>query len=72
MVNADLKDKLPGKMDEVFELLDADDEDGEGSTAAILPRLGIFQKVKTHFQTRVLPKLEEIKDTVKEQVLCPS
>jgi len=70
-VNSDLQDKLPGKMDDVFALLEADD-DGEGAPALALPRLRVFRKVKEHFQNKVLPKLEEIKDTVKENVLCPS
>jgi hypothetical protein len=32
----------------------------------------VFQKVKTHFQNKVLPKLNEIKETVQKNVLCPS
>ena len=73
-VNADLQDRLPDKLDEVFALLDADEDDGggEGGAAAALPRLRVFQKVKAHFQNKVLPKLEEIKDAVRENVLCPS
>jgi len=75
LVNTDLKEtKLPDKMDEVFALLntDEDEEGGEAAAAAAVRRLGIFQKVKTHFQTKVLPKLDEIKKTVQENVLCPS
>jgi hypothetical protein len=77
LVNSDLKEtKLPDKMDEVFALLDTDEDegedDGEGGTMAAVGRLRIFQKVKTHFQNKVLPKLEEIKETVQENVLCPS
>lgn len=77
LVNTDLKDtKLPDKMDEVFALLDTDEDegedDGEGGTAAAVRRLRVFQKVKTHFQNKVIPKLEEIKETVQDNVLCPS
>jgi hypothetical protein len=70
MVSSDLKDKLPDKVTEVFELLDSDEEDGDGTVAA-RARLGIFNKVKSHFQTRILPKLQEIKEAVQEQVGCP-
>ena len=69
-VNTDLKEKLPDKITEVFELLDSDEE-GEGNTAA-LPRLRIFAKVKNLIQTKLLPKLEEIKELVQKQVNCPS
>lgn len=69
-VNADLKEKLADKITEVFELLDSDEET-EGNTAA-LPRLRIFAKVKTLIQTKLLPKLEEIKELVQKQVSCPS
>jgi hypothetical protein len=69
-VNSDLKEKLPDKITEVFELLDSD-EDDEGTTAAARPGLRIFSKVKAHFQTKVLPKLQEIKEAVQEQVNCP-
>lgn len=75
LVNSDLKEtKLPDKMDEVFALLetDEDEEEGEGATATAVRRLRVFQKVKTHFQNKVIPKLEEIKETVQENVLCPS
>jgi hypothetical protein len=73
-VNTDLQERLPEKLDEVFALLDADEDDngGDGGTAAALPRLRVFQKVKTHFQNKVLPKLNEIKETVQKNVLCPS
>jgi hypothetical protein len=68
MVNSDLKENLPDKVTEVFELLDTD-EDEEGTVAA-LPRLNVFAKVKAKFQ-KILTKVEEIKETVQEQVSCP-
>ena len=66
-----LKEKLIDKITEVFELLE-NDEDEEGSTASAFPRLRIFQRVKSHFKAKILPKLDEIRETVQGIVNCPS
>lgn len=70
-VNGNLQEELSDKLADIFALLEADLEGTRSSAALAFPKINLVRVVKEFFKA-VLPLVEEVTETVQEQVGCPS